>query len=165
MAYVVLVPGIRAEPHWWPTLQLRQRRSLTHCAGLGIEPVSWHYRDATNPLCHSGNSDMILLFMRWLLFCIFCLASRFQSRVSGVEDVKNSTQESRLLMKDEHLNISVNNSVTICSDGFNFLITWRIEGLNTFYDYDVLKIVKLGKKQNTHLSQMYSSFLIISSCF
>ena len=23
---------------------------LTHCAGLGIEPVSWRYRDATDPI-------------------------------------------------------------------------------------------------------------------
>ena len=25
-------------------------RSLTHCAGLGIEPASWHCRDAANPI-------------------------------------------------------------------------------------------------------------------
>ena len=29
---------------------------LTHCAGLGIEPASWCYREPPIPLCHSGYS-------------------------------------------------------------------------------------------------------------
>ena len=43
--------------------------SLTHCARPGIEPVSQHFQDATNPLCHSGMAripmTLIRSFVNW----------------------------------------------------------------------------------------------------
>ena len=51
VAHGIPGPGIRYELQLWPTPQLQQHRSLTHCARLRIEPVSQHSRNvAANPI-------------------------------------------------------------------------------------------------------------------
>ena len=38
---------------------------LTHCAGPGIEPVSWHCRDATNHIAPQRElQDMLMFFLK-----------------------------------------------------------------------------------------------------
>lgn len=47
-AYWVPRPGIKSQPQMQP---------LTHCARLGMQPASWHCKDATHLIVpHSGNS-------------------------------------------------------------------------------------------------------------
>ena len=57
-AYGVPRPGIRSEPQ----LQLMpQPDHLTHCAGPGIEPVSWHCKDGANPIVTVGTPTSHLI--------------------------------------------------------------------------------------------------------
>ena len=52
LAYGVPRPEIRSEPRLVVTCATAVAMSdpLTHCAVPGIEPVSWHCRDAANPV-------------------------------------------------------------------------------------------------------------------
>ena len=51
VAYRVPGPGIGYKPQLWPyAAAVVTPHPLAHCAGLGIEPVSWHCRDATDPV-------------------------------------------------------------------------------------------------------------------
>ena len=52
VAYGVPRPGITSNL----SHNCGNARSLTHCAGPGIEPASQHSRDAANPVRHTGNS-------------------------------------------------------------------------------------------------------------
>ena len=72
LACSVSGPGIRSQLQLWPKLQLWPTWSpLTHCAGWGIEPVSWHSKMLLILLCHSGNSR--LSFCLW--FPLLCKSS------------------------------------------------------------------------------------------
>ena len=44
---------------------------LTHWAEQGIEPASWHCRDAANPMHHRGNTKPTLSVLFWHLFRSF----------------------------------------------------------------------------------------------
>ena len=61
-AYGVPGLGIRSEPHLEPM-------SLTHCTGLGREPVSQHSRDAANPIAPQWELPIWTFFF----FFVFCL--------------------------------------------------------------------------------------------
>ena len=52
---------------------------LTHCAGPGIEPASWHYRDAADPI----ESQWELLHMIFFFFFRATLAAYGGSQARG----------------------------------------------------------------------------------
>ena len=58
-AYGVHGPGIGAEPQLGPTPQLRQ--PLTHCAGLGTEPLSQCSRDCRSHCAVAGTPSCCVL--------------------------------------------------------------------------------------------------------
>ena len=49
LAYGIPGPGIRSEPQLQPMPQVWQCWALSHCAGLGMEPVSQRSRDDADP--------------------------------------------------------------------------------------------------------------------
>ena len=48
-------------------------RSLTHCAGPGIEPVSLCSRDAANPIMPQQELQNFFLFYGWKIFQCVCI--------------------------------------------------------------------------------------------
>ena len=64
ITYGIFGPGIRSKPQLWPMLAYvtvaAKPDPFSYCTGLGIEPMSWHCRDAANPIAP-----------QWELLCVF----------------------------------------------------------------------------------------------
>ena len=77
VAYGVPRPGIRSNPQLRPMPQLQELKSLNHCAGPGIQSASQCPEMLPILLCHSRNSNTVLLTqvhstLGFTLYCTFC---------------------------------------------------------------------------------------------
>ena len=75
-----------------------QHESLTHCARLGIEPVSQRPQDATSPIAHSGNSCHVMPLDLYCVTLFLLIAKGFQMKyishrkVAGVGGVHRAAR-------------------------------------------------------------------------